>query len=238
MPEVDDQRRVDQVYPAELPLTLPVDPPSLAEVAVLIPAFDEAANVSPVVEAALRAGCGTVLVIDDGSTDGTSAAAKAAGASVLRLRRNVGKGGALAAGARTVSADIVVLLDADLVGLEPRHVVDLATPVIQREVDMTRGAFHKGRWHTTAAQTVVPQLNGQRALRREKLLSVPGLAESRYGVEVAITREAKEKGWRSCDVELDGVTQVLKEEKHGWWSGILARLKMYREVVSTLLRRR
>lgn len=210
----------------------------LGTAAVLIPAYEEAANVAPVVRAALAAGIGPVLVIDDGSTDATERVAREAGAEVLRLKENVGKGGALAAGAKRVDVDVVVLLDADLVGLEPRHVIDLARPVLRREVDMARGAFQGGRWHTTAAQTVIPQLNGQRAIRRHKLLSVPGLEESRYGVEVAITREAKERGWRSCEVELPGVTQVLKEEKRGWWEGLRARLRMYGEVVGALLSQR
>jgi glycosyltransferase involved in cell wall biosynthesis len=207
-------------------------------VAVLIPAFEEAGNIEPVVSAALAAGLGPVLVIDDGSSDGTAETAKRAGARVLELGRNVGKGGALAAGAASLSEDVVVLLDADLVGLQPHHIAELAGPVLAGVVDMTRGSFQGGRWRTTAAQQVVPQLSGQRALRRRELLGVPGLAESRYGVEVAITRQAKEREWRSCEVVLEGVTQVMKEEKRGFRGGLKARLQMYREVMSTLLSKR
>lgn len=207
-------------------------------VAVLIPAFEEEANVAPVVRAALAAGLGRVLVIDDGSADATGEVARAAGAEVLRLEENAGKGGALAAGAAHLSEDVVVLLDADLIGLEPHHVRELAEPVMRGEVQMTRGSFQGGRWRTTAAQQVVPQLSGQRALHREALLAVPGLAESRYGVEVAITRASKQHEWRSREVVLTGVTQVMKEEKHGTWSGLLARLKMYRDVLLAAVSRR
>src|SRR5690606_10517340 len=159
-------------------------------VAFLIPAFDEAANVTRVVRVAQSTGLGPVLVVDDGSTDGTGAAARAAGAKVLRLNENEGKGGALAAGAAALSEDVLVLLDADLVGLIPDQIADLTAPVLCGQADMTRGSFTGGRWRTTAAQKIAPQLSGQRAVLRKKLLSVPGLAESRYGVEVAITREA------------------------------------------------
>ena len=203
--------------------------------AFLIPAFDEAPNVARVVRAAQRTGLGRVLVVDDGSTDGTAAAARAAGAEVLSLDQNTGKGGALAAGAAALSEDVLVLLDADLVGLIPEQVLDLAAPVMQGEADMTRGSFTGGRWRTTAAQKIAPQLSGQRAVLRSKLLSVPGLAESRYGVEVAITREAKERDWRLVEVDLPGVSQVMKEEKLGRWSGFVARLKMYRDVLMTLV---
>lgn len=205
------------------------------DVAVLIPAYEEAANVAPVVAAARAARLGPVLVIDDGSSDGTAQAASRAGAEVLELGRNLGKGGALAAGAAAVRTRVVVLLDADLVGLEPQHVRALAAPVLDGSADMTRGSFQGGRWRTTAAQFVTPQLNGQRALRREALLSVPHLADSRYGVEVAITRHAKERGWRLVDVPLDGVSQVMKEEKLGWRRGLAVRLRMYAEIVRTLV---
>jgi glycosyltransferase involved in cell wall biosynthesis len=178
-----------------------------------------------------------VLVVDDGSNDGTAAAARAAGADVLRLELNRGKGGALAAAAEAVDTTVVVLLDADLTDLTPAHIHDLAAPVLAGEVDMTRGTFAGGRWRTDTAQRLVPQLNGQRALRRELLLSVPGLAESRYGVEIAITSQARRQGWTTRDVPLIGVSQVMKEEKRGWWQGVTARLAMYRDVLVTLLRR-
>ena len=221
--------------PPDPPRAAPAEPDRDLSLAFLIPAFDEAPNVARVVRAAQRTGLGRVLVVDDGSTDGTAAAARAAGAEVLTLGENAGKGGALAAGAAALSEDVLVLLDADLVGLIPEQILDLAAPVLRGEADMTRGSFTGGRWRTTAAQKIAPQLSGQRAVLRDKLLSVPGLAESRYGVEVAITREAKERDWRLVEVDLPGVSQVMKEEKLGRWSGFVARLKMYRDVLMTLV---
>ena len=101
---------------------------------------------------------------------------------------------------------------------------------------MTRGVFDGGRWMTTVAQHVAPLLNGQRALLRELLQEVPGLAESRYGVEVAISDQARRHKWRTRDVSLRGVSQVMKEEKRGWWRGLLVRLTMYREILGQALR--
>lgn len=203
--------------------------------ATLIPAYGEASTVGPVVTAALAAGLGDVWVIDDGSSDDTAAVAEAAGAKVIRLGENRGKGGALEAGARAASEDVVVLLDADLLGLTAAHVRALAAPVVSGEVDMTRGVFTGGRLRTTLAQRVTPQLNGQRALRRLELLRVPRLAASRYGVEVAITRHAIECGWRFVEVPLRDVSQVMKEEKRGLAEGLLVRGRMYWEILRTLL---
>ncbi|MDX2165483.1 MAG: glycosyltransferase family 2 protein [Deltaproteobacteria bacterium] len=66
--------------------------------AVLIPAYDCAATIAAVVEGARAGGLGEVLVVDDGSHDDTAARAAAAGATVLRLAPNRGKGAALRAG--------------------------------------------------------------------------------------------------------------------------------------------
>jgi glycosyl transferase family 2 len=81
---------------------------------LLIPACDERATVGAVVAGARRHG--HVLVVDDGSTDGTGAIAHAAGAEVLRHARRLGKAQALRTGivaARARGASHVITLDAD-----------------------------------------------------------------------------------------------------------------------------
>ncbi len=203
---------------------------------VVIPAYEERNTVATVVRVAAEAAIGPVVVVDDGSRDGTADAARAAGAEVLRLEANVGKGGALAAAANARAEDVVVLLDADLTGLTADHVRALAAPVREGAVDMTRGVFDGGRWMTTVAQHMAPLLNGQRAIRRELLQAVPGLDESRYGVEVAITEHARRQRWRTRDVSLRGVSQVMKEEKRGWWRGQKVRWTMYWEILRQALR--
>ncbi len=88
-----------------------IDPPRIL---ALIPAYNEAERVAPVVTGALAHL--PVLVVDDGSTDDTAAVAKAAGASVLRQRPNQGKGAALRAGFRQAIEErfqAVLTLDAD-----------------------------------------------------------------------------------------------------------------------------
>lgn len=83
--------------------------------AALVPAYEAAATVGAVV-AGSRAVLPDVLVVDDGSSDETGIRAAAAGARVLRLERNQGKGAALLAGLRRLAAegvDRAVTLDAD-----------------------------------------------------------------------------------------------------------------------------
>jgi glycosyltransferase involved in cell wall biosynthesis len=80
----------------------------------LIPAHDEAPRIGSVIEVAL--GHLPVVVVDDGSSDGTAAVARAAGATVIEQRPNQGKGAALRAGFRRAlndGADAILTLDAD-----------------------------------------------------------------------------------------------------------------------------
>lgn len=83
-------------------------------IVALIPGYNEAPRIGPVVRAAAEHL--PVLVVDDGSTDGTADAACAAGATVLEQRPNAGKGAALRLGFRRAlddGADAILTLDAD-----------------------------------------------------------------------------------------------------------------------------
>ena len=87
----------------------------MADIAALIPALECEATIQAVV-AATRRHVPRVLVVDDGSSDRTADAAKAAGADVLRLPANRGKGAALRAGLRALrehGVTHVVTLDGD-----------------------------------------------------------------------------------------------------------------------------
>ena len=81
---------------------------------ILIPMVDEASTIGEIVTRARR--YGAVLVVDDGSSDGSGEAAARAGAEVVRLDRRHGKGAALRAGfaqALVRNAGLVITLDGD-----------------------------------------------------------------------------------------------------------------------------
>lgn len=187
-------------------------------VSVLIPAHNEGALIADTVAAARSIdGVTQVIVVDDASEDDTAARAEAAGAKVIRLVFNVGKGAALEAGAsRVASADHVLLLDGDL-GTTAAQASALLRPLLDGRADMAIARFPKpagkagfglvlrlARWgiRHLGGPGFDPQapLSGQRALTARCLEATRPFA-SGYGVEVALTVRALRNGMRVTEVE-------------------------------------
>jgi Glycosyl transferase family 2 len=114
-------------------------------IAIVVPAYNEAENVGKVLDLMPSEVCGAetaVLVVDDGSRDGTGDVAAAHGAVVARHVTNRGGGAALRTGYRLMAdsgAEIVVTLDADGQHL-PSEMERLVRPVLEREVDVAHGS--------------------------------------------------------------------------------------------------
>lgn len=202
-------------------------------VAAVVPAHNEAPRILAVLEP--LAACEVVdeiIVVDDSSEDDTSlVAASIECVRVLSTPRNLGKGGALATGIEATQADIVCTIDADLVGLTGTHIHDLLEPLWRdSEVAMTVGRFVGGRKRTDWAQSLVKSISGQRAMHRSFVDSLPDFAGSRFGVETLITKHAEATGAKVVVVTMEGVTQVMKEEKLGVGEGMKERLKMYADI--------
>jgi polyisoprenyl-phosphate glycosyltransferase len=206
---------------------------SSESISIIIPAFREAPRLPGVLDALAGMSLDAeVIVVDDGSGDGTFEAARRFGSvRAIRLAEHRGKGAALQAGLDAACSDIIVFSDADLVGFTPAHVRALAAPLAaDRSLDMTIGRFTHGRWRTDLSQAVAPMLNGQRALTRRFAGSLPDLSGLGFGVETFLSRFARLAGARVGRVSLPGVTQALKEEKYPTpLHAAPARLRMYRE---------
>ena len=202
----------------------------VSSIGILIPAFDEELTVADVVKVALETDLGEVVVVADGCSDATAKVARAAGARVLEYQPNRGKGGAVAAGVAIMTQDTLVLLDADLVNLTPNHVRAMLEPLQSGEADTTVGLFSGGGGITDFGNRATPQWSGQRAIPRALLTRVPDLENRKYAIELAITDQIQLEGLRCKFVNLEGVSQRLKEQKLGLVRGFFRRLKMYWQI--------
>lgn len=209
-----------------------------AVVSAIVPARDEEATVAQTVQA-LR-GCplvDEVVVVDDGSRDGTAVRAQQAGARVVRLSKNQGKAAALDAGVRETEGEVLLFVDADL-GASATLTLLLVGPVLTGTVDMAIAHLLPGRSpgdnpglasrprrgaglglavglacrairELTGWEPQSP-LSGQRALRRAVWEAVRPLPPG-FGVEVALTIRSLERGFRLMEVPLPLVHRVT-----GW----------------------
>ncbi len=203
------------------------------EVTAIIPAYNEAKTIGAIL--AVLQKCSQVkqiIVVSDGSRDHTAKVARTfKGVEVVELPCNIGKGGAIMAGLKRTRAEVLLFLDADLIGLTIGHVNSLLAPVLELKVLMAVGVFERGRVATDLAQKMAPFLSGQRALTRNLMEKVAYLDISRFGIEVVLHRYAEEHNIPTTTVCLPDLSHVLKEEKRGIWKGSLARLKMYWEII-------
>ena len=116
------------------------------KVVAVIPAFNEETSVGAVVKAMKGVKeIQKILVVDDGSTDQTAVRAKKAGAEVLSLGVNQGKGEAMQRGVMATNPDVVVFSDADLLNLQPHHIQKLLGPVLLNQSLMTTGTIERGK---------------------------------------------------------------------------------------------
>jgi len=206
-------------------------------VAAIIPAYNEAENISEVL-AVLRNVeiINEIIVVDDGSPDETPERVRQAGVHdprvhLLQHPANRGKGQAIFTGWHATQATFLLLLDADLVNLTPGHVHALMAPVLTRKADMTLGLFWGGRIHTDFAHWATPWLTGQRCLRAEILKHVSREAAKGYGFEVALTVAVHQRGYRIRIVRLRGMWHPPSEFHRGWLYGIRWRARMYGQII-------
>ncbi len=205
------------------------------DVIAVIPAYNEEKTIGDVLSVLQETSLiDRIIVVSDGSTDKTAEVAGSYDVDVVELRENLGKGGALQAGLENTRAEVVLFLDADLIGLTKKHVENLVLPVLQDRADMTIGIFEKGRRATDFAQKMAPKLSGQRAIKYSLIEQISGMDVARFGVEVALNRYMESAQIRVEEVLLPDMSHVMKEEKLGMVKGMAARMKMYWEIIKSL----
>jgi glycosyltransferase involved in cell wall biosynthesis len=211
-------------------------------VSAVVPAFNEEANITPVLELLHHyPDLVQITVVDDGSTDGTAQrvlefARRDPRIRLLRLESNRGKGAALVAGAEASPSSLLLFLDADLIGVGPQQLEQLIEPVQEGSCQMSLAVFSSAGRSSDLSQAMAPGLSGQRCLRWSLFRETPGLKNMRYGVEVALNRFARQRRIPVRLVHWRGVTHRSKYEKRGLFRGLLAYLRMYREMLRVPLR--
>ncbi len=205
---------------AKAPFGYPVGDERLPRIVAVIPALDEAPSIARVVETLHGQGTTAlrrVIVVDNGSNDGTGEIARRAGARVVREERR-GYGYACLAGVLAAKeADVIVLLDGDAAD-DPDDLSRILSPLLAGEADLVVGSRTLGsrepgsmtpqqvlgnRLATFLMRNIygvkVSDLGSFRAIRREDLLALD-MQEMTYGWPVEMMVKAVRAGYRYREV--------------------------------------
>ena len=217
------------------------------KLSVVIPCYNERATIAALVAAVRAAPVAAleVIVVDDGSTDGTREALAAevapVVARVLYHDRNRGKGAALRTGIAAATGDVVVVQDADL-EYDPQEYPKLLKPIADGKADVVFGSRFAGGeshrvlyfWHAvgnrllTLLSNMCTNLNltdmetCYKAFRREVIQSI-SIEEDRFGFEPEVTAKVARGGWRIYEVGVSYAGRTYGEgKKIGWRDGVRA----------------
>lgn len=180
-------------------------------VSVILAAYNEAGTIERIVRGCLEhtPGVCEVIVVDDGSRDGTGILAEQAGAMVERFSRNRGKGAAVRRGIEMASGDIFLFLDAD--GQDDPREIPALVGAIDREVDMVVGSRFLGSFGEGAI-TPLNRAGNQLLTGVVNALFNSRLTDTQAGFR-AVRRTAAERARLSADrydIEVDLLLSVLR----------------------------
>ncbi|HPV70283.1 MAG TPA: glycosyltransferase family 2 protein [Candidatus Magasanikbacteria bacterium] len=195
-------------------------------VSVIVPAHNEQKTIYNLVRALKRSDLfDQVIVVNDGSKDRTAFLAKQAGATVINLPKNLGKGEALAVGVRETTDKILLFFDADLLNVRKKHLQDLISPVEKGEAEMVIGIQPKYK-DFYALNEKIPKISGQRALKREIFESIAPDLLTGYQVEEALNDYCLTNNLRVKTVLLLGLNHLPKMLKTNFFVGLGGYIKM------------
>lgn len=187
--------------------------PAAGAVSIVIPVLDEAHTIGRLVALARRSPkVLEVIVVDDGSIDGTRGIASGAGARVITSSL-LGKGASMADGIEASHGEVLLFLDGDLLEIRDGFIDGLVGPILAGQADLVKAKFTRdaGRVTILTARPLLsaffPELAGFEqplggivAARRSLLGNIR--LENDYGVDVGLLIDAVMKGARVAEVDI------------------------------------
>ena len=180
-------------------------------VSAVVPVFNEEKTVGKVVEALLNCDLITeVICVNDGSEDKSLEVLKSFGGKIklINLKRNSGKGAAMASGVKEARGEIVAFFDSDLDNLSSKHIKTLLDPILKGEAQVVLGYPTRRK----DASNIFAYLTGERAYFRNRLLPhLDRLAKTKRGAETFLNSLFRRD--EMMVIPLTGLIHLQKYEK-------------------------
>jgi polyisoprenyl-phosphate glycosyltransferase len=206
------------------------------KVAAIVPAYNEQETLAEVL-AVLQSTplIDEIIVVSDGSTDSTVEIARAMGLKTIHLRKNHGKGTAMAVGVAHTDAPVLVFVDGDILNLTHGMLEELIRPVLAGRSEMNVGIRHRGAFLNTIHVHFGPLLSGIRCLKREVFQAVPEEDIAGFAIETGLNWACRQLGGRITTTVLFHLKHLVKEKKRGLVQGTRARFEMFAAVLRAYL---
>lgn len=217
----------------------------MKKLSIVIPVYNEEATISSALESVLAAKVPgwnvEIIVVDDGSSDGTGNVLTQweKKVSVIRKQKNEGKGSALKLGFARATGDIILVQDADL-EYSPKDYPTLLSPFENSHVDIVYGSrflgshlstmfvYELGNKFVTLITNILYNTNitdmetGFKVFRKEVIKDID-ISSKQFDVEPEITAKVLKKGYQIYEVPISYFGRTFAEgKKLTWRDGVMA----------------
>lgn len=206
------------------------------KVSVIVPVYNERDNITQVLKEVLKQDIYEIIVVDDGSTDGTKEILKNIDNPRIKIffhDKNMGKGSAVRTGLKNVSGDVIIIQDADL-EYDPSEYEKLLVPIKRDKADVVYGSRFKGVtrvfyfWHYLGNKflTLIANLLYNSTLSdmetcykvfKKECIRDLILKSNGWGFDPEITAHFFKKGYRIVEVPISYYGRTYEEGKKIKW---------------------